>query len=304
MESKLSILLPAQQKLTHVIWAAIFLLILLDAGWAHFASIGFDFSRAMIFFYVVAGCIGLSQFYKHVRRDDTVWLIGHVTAQIICATAALGVLSYLSAGLNFPLHDEQLIKLDAMLGFDWREHMAFVNRNPWLADIFTLAYFTSGPQIMIILGLMFMFRQSQHIQRFIVAFMLTALLTIFFAATFAAFGGYVHYNIDVATQLPNLHPAAARVHELPMMGMRNGTTHILAFPLEGIVTFPSFHSALAMVMTYACWPVKKLFWPVAALNVVVLLSTPTNGGHYLFDIFGGVACAAIAIWLAQRIRFT
>lgn len=291
-------------RINRALWLAIAAVATLDIAWAATLGITFDVSRAQVFLYATFGCLLLSWCYRHLRRDDTIWLVGHVTAQIICATAALGVLSYLSAGLGFALRDQELIAIDRALGFDWLKWMSWVNEHPMVARIFTAAYFTSGPQIMLMVGALFLCRQALHIQRFVAAFMLAALLTIFFAAVFPAFGGYVHYNIDVASQFPNLHPAAARVHELPMGGMRDGTTRILAFPLEGIVTFPSFHSALAVVITYASWPLRRLFWPVATLNFIVLMSTPTDGGHYLTDIIGGVLCAAAAIALAQKIRFT
>lgn len=288
-------------RLNRQIWAAIAVLALINGCWSVMLGVALDVSHAVIFFYVVAGCLTLSAIYHYLRPDALIWLIGQVTAQMICATAMLGILSYLSAGLNFPLVDETLIAADRALGFNWRDYLAFVNDRPTLARLYTAAYFTSGPQIMVVIGLLFCTKHTLEIQNFLIAFMSAALITIFFAALFPAFGGYVHYDIDVPSQFPNLRPAAARVHELPMQMMRGGTMQTLAFPLEGIVTFPSFHSALAVILTYTCRPVRWLFWVALPLNITVLLSTPTDGGHYLSDILSGVAAAAAAIYIAQRI---
>ena len=55
---------------------------------------------------------------------------------------------------------------------------------------------------------------------------------------------------------------------------------------DGIITFPSFHTVLAIILTYV---VRHHWWAlvfVAPLNALLILSTPTVGGHYLVDLLG------------------
>jgi membrane-associated phospholipid phosphatase len=71
---------------------------------------------------------------------------------------------------------------------------------------------------------------------------------------------------------------------------------------EGIVTFPSFHATLAIIMTYA---VRRYRWALAvfgSLNCLMILAIPTVGGHYLVDLFGGAVVAGLAILLVPLIR--
>jgi membrane-associated phospholipid phosphatase len=49
-----------------------------------------------------------------------------------------------------------------------------------------------------------------------------------------------------------------------------------------------------VLLTYAHRGGALLF-PVAALNAVMLVSIPSEGGHYLIDVLAGVATAVFAI---------
>jgi membrane-associated phospholipid phosphatase len=79
------------------------------------------------------------------------------------------------------------------------------------------------------------------------------------------------------------------------------TRHSIPYPGAGIVTFPSYHSAVAVILMYASWPYRWLRLVIVPLNIAVLLSTPFNGGHYLSDVLGGVAIAYLGIILAERL---
>ncbi len=245
-------------------------------------------------------CAFIGWFYRYVRRDDHICLLGHATAQLLLITATGAMLSYLTARLNIPLVDEQLIALDRMFFFDWRDYIAWVDTHPTLAALFTVAYRATGAQIIVLAVLLFLYKQAAHIQRFIFAYTISALTIIFLAMLFPAVGGYVHYDIDVMTAYQHVHPETARIHEEPLLSMRAQAGELI-LPMYGLITFPSFHSALAILLTYACWPLRRLRWFVLPLNVITLFSTPVDGGHYLTDVLAGVGIALIGIALARRL---
>lgn len=74
---------------------------------------------------------------------------------------------------------------------------------------------------------------------------------------------------------------------------------------EGLVTFPSFHTALAVIFAYSMRGIRYIALPVYALNAMLILATLPQGGHYLVDVVAGLAVAAMSIksvsWIA-RIR--
>ena len=65
--------------------------------------------------------------------------------------------------------------------------------------------------------------------------------------------------------------------------------------MEGIVTMPSYHTVLAVLLTYAFRRTGLVGYGIATLNFVMLLSIPPIGGHYLVDVLAGGALALGAI---------
>lgn len=70
----------------------------------------------------------------------------------------------------------------------------------------------------------------------------------------------------------------------------------------GLVTFPSFHTSLAIITAYAVRGIKFVATPVAILNGIVIISTLPEGGHYLIDLIAGAIISTIAI-VAIRTRY-
>ena len=72
--------------------------------------------------------------------------------------------------------------------------------------------------------------------------------------------------------------------------------------VTGMLACPSFHTVFALLLMRAVSNTHATFrWPVYVLNVLIIVSTITTGGHYLIDILGGIAWTAGAALLADRI---
>ena len=52
---------------------------------------------------------------------------------------------------------------------------------------------------------------------------------------------------------------------------------------------------------YASMPVRWLKIIAVPLNLLMILSTPVDGGHYLMDVLAGIVIAFIAIYAAKRL---
>ena len=57
--------------------------------------------------------------------------------------------------------------------------------------------------------------------------------------------------------------------------------------MQGIVTFPSYHTVLAILFVYTHRGLRWTFPPVAVLNGLMLAAIPSVGGHYVVDMIGG-----------------
>ena len=72
--------------------------------------------------------------------------------------------------------------------------------------------------------------------------------------------------------------------------------------LEGLITFPSFHTAIAILFAWAVWRTPYVWFAGLVTNVLMILSTPLSGSHYVIDLAGGAVVATVAIALASRVR--
>jgi membrane-associated phospholipid phosphatase len=75
--------------------------------------------------------------------------------------------------------------------------------------------------------------------------------------------------------------------------------------MAGMVSFPSFHTIVAVLTAWALWPLR-IIGPIAVLlNAILIVSTVPWGGHYLIDIPAGAAIAVLGITvIAHRDKFT
>jgi membrane-associated phospholipid phosphatase len=70
--------------------------------------------------------------------------------------------------------------------------------------------------------------------------------------------------------------------------------------LVGMVSFPSYHAAVGVLIICATWPLRVARWLFLPLNVGMLFTTIPYGEHYLVDVIGGVVVAIIALLAARR----
>jgi membrane-associated phospholipid phosphatase len=126
-------------------------------------------------------------------------------------------------------------------------------------------------------------------------YMIAGLLTIIVGGLLPAYGVYEWYGV---LPDPSQASALARTYEL-----RNLIVDVSAE--DGLVSFPSFHTALALLIAYALYEEKKsLFRGFFFLNLMVIFSCVSTGAHYLIDIIGGVVLFGITVkadqWIEKR----
>ena len=84
--------------------------------------------------------------------------------------------------------------------------------------------------------------------------------------------------------------------------IRAGTSRLISLDHpQGLIAFPSYHWTLSVLTVIAFWRVRIWFWPVLALNLAVILSSPVDGGHHLADALAGVLVAFLAWGMAEKL---
>jgi membrane-associated phospholipid phosphatase len=283
-----------------ILWLLIAIGACVDIALARYWGLDIIIAQKAQFALIIGVCAAVALFNAYIKRNDTLFLFGNIVPQAMSAGAVLGIWNYLTARFNLPLIDDQLIAIDHALGFDWQRYIAWVDTQPQLGWLFTVSYQLFAILPIVVTCLLFMHNQPARAQRMIFIFYTTGLLTILLAGLFPAMAGYVHYNIDLH-HFQQLHPAAARSHEAAMLALRNHSMTTIPYPGEGLVTFPSFHAVMAVLLIYASLKLPVTRWLIIPLCLAMLAATPVDGGHYLTDVLAGILIALAGIWLAHRV---
>ncbi|TVV74883.1 phosphatase PAP2 family protein [Sphingomonas solaris] len=249
---------------------------------------------------VSAGLAGLARFYTATRPDPRLAAATNGLALLIAFTALAAPLSYVVASVDLPLADAMLLRRDRALGFDWVALIAFVNARPLLAALLGLAYQTLLPQIAVAIVALSFSGRTAALRRVIAAMMIAGIVAIALSPLVPAVGNYVFLHLPPAAYA-GIDPSAGFVHLADFTAVRNGTLHVLTVNrLQGIITFPSYHASLGVLLGWAFWQMPRLRWPGLALETALIVATPVHGAHYLVDVLAGGAIAAASLGLATR----
>ena len=291
---------PQQRRLDRTIWAviaavsAIILAAPLVSGffleWRSFAA------PALAALLLTAG----AWFYRRHRPDPRIASGLETTAQVVAFAAVGAPLSYLAAAANLPLQDHLFDAADKAFGLDWRALLNWMNATPMVYATLRPIYSSLTLQMTTaVLALAFSGRLLR-LRIYVLSFILAALVTIAISALLPAAGAWPFYRL-MATDSPHLIPAVSTSWPV-FYGLRDGSIRELtAIGSEGIISFPSLHAALAVIVTVALWPIPVLRWAILALNLAMLAATPIDGSHYFSDVFAGIVIALLCFVAARRI---
>jgi len=270
---------------SQALWAIIAVMIGVDVLWAWSIGIRLSPNLGMVIAFCVMACINLV--YATIRSNQTIAVFAATTAQLIAFSSASVLLSYLTATSRFPLIDSYLAATDAAIGFDWLSLFMWVHDHPAVDRLFDVAYVSSIFQIIILVLLLPALDQLERLREFVWLVVITLLIIIPLAWVMPAEGAWAYYGVSKLTSayyLPDFY--ALRAGE-----MRD----IVMTKVTGIIQFPSFHAAIALILIYVCRGISYLFPISFLLNLVMIVSIPTTGGHHFADILAGLAVVPLAI---------
>lgn len=214
-------------------------------------------------------------------------------------TPAIIFSTFLAIRLNLPLADDLLSKADRMLGFDWLGLIRFVDQNRVLVLLLGASYVSFSAQVFGIPLLLTLTGHANRARQMLFCFGTICLIACAVSVFFPAAGAFVAYMPE---RLVNLDPGFVNQFLPSFHAVRSDPGFVLRPQnAEGIVTFPSVHAAVALLGMWGAWRLVWLRIPIVALNVLMMLSTFTHGGHYLVDVLAGSALAVITIVLSSRL---
>lgn len=221
-----------------------------------------------------------------------------------CIVFALGLslacLSYLGPITDLPLRDTEMIWLDRRLGFDWMQIMHGFDHRQFSLTVMNGAYATFTSQLIGTVLVLIAFNRARDLDRFFVTFVCASVLAELASVLVPTLGPMLTLaNNESFSHLNTFGRATGQI----VLALRNGNLRIVDLnAIDGIISFPSLHAAVAVIVPYTLRWNKPLFWPILALDCVMLASAVPSGDHYLSDVVGGIVVAVLAILAAGRVQ--
>jgi hypothetical protein len=266
----------------------------LDAGWAVLGHFQLDIGA-----YLRLGLLALvllvgARVYQTLRPDPRLAAMLFGTGFLCAFSLGASLLNYLLLTKAGTRIDVPLAALDRALGFDWPRAMAWMAAHPRLDAVALVAYTSMLPQVAL-LTVVLATREPQSVYRFSAALALSALICIAIWTLAPSFGAFSVYAAPSHMAVA-LDPAYGRelVHLL-----RHGPGLISPAEAKGLIGFPSYHAALALLVIWYARRLPYLRIPALLLNIAVLLATPIQGGHHLMDVLGAIPVAAFALFAVE-----
>jgi membrane-associated phospholipid phosphatase len=228
----------------------------------------------------VALLTAIAVVYSRTGRSPSIASGAAACAVLVGGMAILAAASYAVAARSpFPMMDDALAAADGWLHFDWGAWTAWGRAHPWIWRTQVVAYDAMHPELALLVLYLGLRERA------------TPLIASLFA------GGAI--AIVLSWFVPAIGHLPDAPHVPALLALRTGTLPD-GVP-QGLISFPSYHTTVAILLTAALVRERFLFLAACVLNGVMVISTLSMGGHYLVDVLAGIVVAAAALYLGRRL---
>lgn len=306
----------AAQRHMAVVWSCILACGLADAIWLPCSNLSFVASNWASLaqdagYIALVGVLVALAFYR-LRNDGsrvgTTLRTALVTTELLYRTAlpfaallvAGATLSYVITAADLPLRDALLARLDHQLGFDWLHFLGITNSSPFAAALLRHAYEAIGLVIELVVFWFGLVRNGERLAEFLAILSLCTVGLCVGMLLVPAAGAFAYYG--PAPELFGNYSAMGAMwtfnHTFNML--RDGSLSVIDLSaLDGIVSFPSFHTVLGALAIYAVRDTRWLLAFILPVNATMIVSTMPVGGHHLADVLAGAGLTFAAILVVR-----
>jgi membrane-associated phospholipid phosphatase len=217
--------------------------------------------------------------YGWIRRVEAFAEIGEYILLWVCFIVVNAISAYVVARWRLPLRDVELS------GIDRTKLLRILTTSHWMQEILSIAY--SSLLIQTLFSSVY-FALNGFSDRNRELFRMTAIAcipTILISGIIPAVGP---------------HPPLAPFQQA-LIDVRNPSSRLISVRgMQGIVTFPSFHTTMSVLFICAHRPPCRSFLPVLVLNLIMLIAIPFWGHHYFVDMIAGAAVALASYFVVKN----
>jgi len=200
--------------------------------------------------------------------------------------------SYAAARTGFPFQDALLARADGLMRINVGSVAAWVHLHPTFERLSIWSYSLMPGMVFAAIFIPAMGGYLRRAKEFLLATIVAALLASCVLAVSPAIGPWAGFHF---TPYSN---QAWYVRELQTLRAPRLFTANPDYTC-GLITFPSFHVALAALGLFALWPFRWLRPIALAVAVLIAIATVTTGWHYASDGIAGILVAALGIVSAK-----
>jgi membrane-associated phospholipid phosphatase len=233
--------------------------------------------------------------------------LGTVTVAMVAfalLAAVVIIFCCLAASAALPLQDLRLAALDASLGFDWKSFVAWANSNDLISRALLRAYQNTGHVLLFTMLWLCLSNRLERLAEFMALLCLTSISIAAGMLILPGAGAYALHQPALET-FGNFGADAGTWWYQLLMQFRSAQPPLIDFNTPNInclVTFPSGHTILGVVTTYALRDRLYTFVPALLINGVMIISTLPVGGHYLADLIASGVVTALSIAFVRSMK--
>lgn len=211
------------------------------------------------------------------------------------------VFNYMFLPLHYPTIDRALMKIDNLMGYEWRSAVESVAHFPFIARTLFIVYTTSLPQLLLTIIILGFSGDHRRLNHFLLTGVLGGLAGIIFWIFFPSLGPSAYQ--DLPSWLLEAIPLAVTPSygkELILLST-GGPSYLTPASVLGLIGFPSFHIFMAAMALWFVPRYRPLIVGSITINMIMIPAVLVQGGHHLCDVVGGLLAFVLICPLARFI---
>jgi membrane-associated phospholipid phosphatase len=206
-------------------------------------------------------------------------------------------MQYGALALGRPFVDAWLDRADHWLGIDVAHLTAWTAQYPRLVSTLNMSYDSLAPQLLLPLIVLPLSGDRRALWEYLWHLHVSLFGAIICLALWPTVYVFTYRHFD-----PLVSPAMVEHCMNQLWNFHAGRSHTLTSQdMQGLISFPSFHTAAAVAVTWALRRQRRWIWmPIALLNVGLVSATVLLGLHYATDLIGTAVLLAASLVVYRR----
>ena len=206
-------------------------------------------------------------------------------------------IQYGALALGRPFIDAWLDQTDRRLGIDVLQVTAWTAHYPWLVSTLNWTYNTLPIQLVIPLIVLPVAGDRRALWEYLWHLHVSLVVALICLALWPALCPFTYRHYEPLVSPVLLEHLTTQIREVHAGRFRV----IVAQDMQGLISFPSFHVAAALAVTWALRRQRVSIWlPIALINVGLVLATVLLGIHYATDLLGTAVLLAASLVIYRR----